>query len=461
MMGKYLYGASVQGIQEFIFETNKLKEVIGASELVKEIEKMAECENCEVLLNAAGNIKILFDDKESAKRLFLTLPKKISQSAYGITVSQAVVEINGDYPKPEDFAELEKRLKSKRNKPHIPLDYKLSITDKAPKTAKSAYEKDKDDGYIDMASKQKREAARRVKSENDDFEKIANSKNKIAVIHADGNGLGTIVPEIAKAKLLKEFSQKLDKATKNAYEKASEGIEKIRKVILGGDDLSVVIDADYALKFTRDFLEYFEKETQDLLTKGEFASLGLKKLTACAGIAICNVKYPVYYSYALAEELTAHAKKISKQKNPKTPPSSLMFHNIQSGNFRDIDEIRQRELTVTDEEGNRVEFDFGPYYLNEAPKIDDFLEICNLFMQKDSPKAKFREWLKSLAYSRDYAEITLSRINEMAASKWDGYKKADKVLRELGVSFENPLNAENKTPLFEIIEIVSNTKAVK
>ena len=33
----YYYGASIQGIQGFIFATNKLKEIIGASEIVKNI----------------------------------------------------------------------------------------------------------------------------------------------------------------------------------------------------------------------------------------------------------------------------------------------------------------------------------------------------------------------------------------------------------------------------------------
>ena len=39
MNEKWLYGASVQGIQGYIFQTNKLKAVIGASELVKDLRE--------------------------------------------------------------------------------------------------------------------------------------------------------------------------------------------------------------------------------------------------------------------------------------------------------------------------------------------------------------------------------------------------------------------------------------
>ena len=460
-MSKYLYGASVQGIQEFIFETNKLKEIIGASELVKEIESLVDDVNGEILLNTAGNIRIIFDNKEEAQKLFLNLPKKIAQKAYGITVSEAIVKLDGDYPTENDFFNLENRLKAQRNMAQIPLDFKLSIIKKAQKSAKSAYGVDEDGNLIDKASKQKRNASKKVDANLKDFGDISNSKNKLAIIHADGNGLGMIVPKIAKAKLLKDFSKELDNATKKAYEKAREGIERIRKIILGGDDLSVIIDADYALKFTRDFLKYFEKYTQEFLNKGKFSNLKIPKLTACAGISITNEKYPFYYAYALAEELTSVAKKISKSENVHLPPSSLMFHNIQSGNFQNYEILKKRELMVTDEDGNETYFDFGPYYLNETPKIDDFIEICDYFYDKDSPKSKFREWLKSLSYNKNYAEVTLIRINEMALKKWKKYNEANKILEKLGLNFDKPINEDNKTPIFEIIEIVSNTKAKK
>ncbi len=62
-MTKYLYGASVQGIQGFIFQTDKLKEIAGASELVEQIctRLFAEClgvsdldQDPNALITAAG-----------------------------------------------------------------------------------------------------------------------------------------------------------------------------------------------------------------------------------------------------------------------------------------------------------------------------------------------------------------------------------------------------------------------
>ena len=52
MNEKCLYGASVHGIQGYIFQTNKLKAVIGASELVKDLRET----NFKKELVLAGNV---------------------------------------------------------------------------------------------------------------------------------------------------------------------------------------------------------------------------------------------------------------------------------------------------------------------------------------------------------------------------------------------------------------------
>ncbi len=85
------------------------------------------------------------------------------------------------------------------------------------------------------------------------------ARNKIALLYADGNALGAIVRNLEKDEM-KDFSRKLDKATKDAFKNAYESTRqnlankdsfKIREVICGGDDLVVVCNADIALDFAK------------------------------------------------------------------------------------------------------------------------------------------------------------------------------------------------------------------
>lgn len=125
----------------------------------------------------------------------------------------------------------------------------------------------------------------------------------IAVIHADGNGLGEVFQNFDDHTGLKDnkctprdyigkyrrFSLALDVCTINATGQALENLrqrflaeeeesarkewEKITKsdkfvpvvpLILGGDDLTVISDGQYALKFVYEFLRQFEKETNKI-----------------------------------------------------------------------------------------------------------------------------------------------------------------------------------------------------
>lgn len=444
-MNKYLYGASVQGIQDFIFKTNKLKEIVGASEIIKNISKVFEdnFNSNEILVNAAGNIKAVFVDENECKRAVMEFSKLIQQKAYGITISQAVVVFKDDHTQ-SDINKLEKKLKIQRNKPSIPLDLSLNVMELNPTTGKPKLYKD-----IDKATKQKVDAYKSIEiNENKNLHTISNNKKKLAVIHIDGNGLGQLIPNLKMP--LSEFSKKLDKATEEAFQIAK-GNKNLREIILGGDDVTVICDANDALSFTKEFLENFENETKKFLDD---------KITACAGIAFTNEKYPFHYAINLAEALCGETKKHAKQINQTLAPSSLMFHNIQSSNFQSWNKFVEDELTITNDE-KTINCDFGPYYLSEInkPTIENFINLTESLRLKDSPSSKLRSWLGELYTSDKNAKNFLDRIDNMA----DLNKKYKKSI--LNRNFENlhpdlklnNLITQNKTPVYDILQILSVT----
>lgn len=214
-MLKYLYGASIQGIQEFIFKTNKLAQIVGASQILKSIhddfEQSYRVNNLEIYLNAAGNIRVVLSDKNELEKIVKEFPKKVMQKAYGISISQAVIEINSDITK-DELKLLDDKLKASRNKATIPLDIRLSIMDFVRNTARAPVLNEKKINgaeKIDKGSLQKYE-----KSDKNEISAIKNQKNKIAVIHADGNNIGDLIPTL---KNIPDFSKNLNKATKEAF----------------------------------------------------------------------------------------------------------------------------------------------------------------------------------------------------------------------------------------------------
>lgn len=500
-MAQYLYGASIQGIQEYIFTTNDLQEIIGASEIIDSLgqkfqdkkkddgeifaifdellngkEKLVD----KILLNAAGNFRAIVNGEENLKKIVYNLPKKIMQNAYGITISQATAPYNGDYETASKI--LEQRLKTQRNRPSLPLDMSINFMSLAPKTARAVIEFRSNDA-LDISSIQKREAhtkwfnKQRDKYKNfiemKQFSQISNKKNKLAVIHADGNGLGVLVKnlvEVVKKSndtgAITRFSEALDGATKDAFTnakkktKASLGKDRlhIKELILSGDDMAAVCDADIALEFTKNFIEEFE-----ILTDKSKSAIE-QKLTMCAGIVYCNEKFPFHYAIGLAEELCAAAKKHSKNKYVKDQekdiaPSCLMFHNIQSSNFQNWDKFIKDELTIKD-----IRCDFGPYYLgdtsksNSEPKVENFINLVKIYGDENSPKGKLREWIKELGINDKLAKSMLDRINEMLENKG----KFDNAFKNLypELKCENLIlkkDGVQKTPIYDMLQILSAT----
>ncbi|MCF0185824.1 MAG: CRISPR-associated protein [Bacteroidaceae bacterium] len=459
-MTKYLYGAAVQGIQGFIFQTNELKDIVGASELVETIcskdglfEKYGKYANS--ILRAAGNIKHIFDSVEDCQNAVLNFPKDVMAAAPGITISQAVVKLedNTDFAAAVD--ELEKRLRAQRNRPMPSTTLGLMGIKRSNKTGLPAKEI-KGADYLDAAIVAKREkgdvrglcqkafVSEREEKEERRFvtydevayniEDITEKNDWIAIIHADGNGLGQVVQKVGKDKdKFKEFSTKLDQATKtaavNAYGNKVKGLRvadkpiPVRPIVLGGDDFTVVCRADFAIEYVTEFMKEFELQTRSLLGKmlkeNQVFDKGEDKLTACAGVAFIKSSYPFYYGYELAEELCSQAKKDAKDYNKDFAPSCLMFHKVQDSFVEDWKEIEKRELTPA--EG--LSFIYGPYYIGNEhgnkPSVDDLLKNVKLLDSKEgnAVKSHLRQWMSELHEGEDKAHQKAVRVSKLLSNK--------------------------------------------
>jgi hypothetical protein len=154
----------------------------------------------------------------------------------------------------------------------------------------------------------------------------------IAVIHADGNGVGQIFTDFAAraargqeggalsldrhAELLKRFTDELEVAAETALGIAVRTVtagqdarDTILAVVIGGDDVTVVCHARFALGLAREFTLAFEELTAAQPTVRAIADANL---TAAAGIAYVKPHHPFSAAYALAEELSVSAKRFKQ-----------------------------------------------------------------------------------------------------------------------------------------------------
>jgi hypothetical protein len=491
-MTKYLYGASVQGIQGFIFQTNKLKEIVGASQIVDNIKQVFEdfignikTEN--LILNAAGNIKYLFyeHEKPTLEKVVLEFPKYVTNYAPDITISQAVVEIKGELK--DEIAKLERKLKAQRNKVQIPVDIGFMGLERARRTGGVGVKYDEgeviDRGTIAKTSEQLKTLSLykkfrpevNEKKTTKDINKLTGRQDAswIAIIHADGNGLGNLMQNMNNAlesddeiqEVYSGFSRQLETATQEAARKAfnevvegkeaeNNGIYSFRPVVLGGDDLTVIIRADLAYDFTKVFLKEFEIATkthfEKLYQKFEDKLKMLKDgLTACAGIAYIKDSYPFHYGVNLAEELTKKAKQLSKSKevqgNNSLPPSSLAFYKVQSSFTERLQDMIKRTHSI-----NREEKLFaGPYLTGKkingyrtTDELDDLLIILDERYTNEKSKgiSKIRQWISELHKDKAKAKFLMDRIKEVNS----GFYK--------DLSLESERNAE-KTLLSDLIDL--------
>ena len=496
-MAKYLYGASVQGIQDFIFMTNKLREIVGASEIVKEIcdDMFFEVSGIDrdsdnLILAAAGNIKCIFEENQREKLEIVVkyFPKMVMEYAPGITISQAVIKFERETS--QALKELEIALKVQRNISSMPLETGYMALNRARKTGGIYFKNGDEESTVKKSDKSDQigmfkdlSGFNEIKSGELSFEMnhITDTGNNkwLAVVHADGNGLGNIIQNIGNRltdeNKFHKFSQAIDSSTKAAlqiafkevilkdkgeYEKGKKSESyryPIRPVLIGGDDVTLIIRADLALDFTTLFLKKFEEISKIKFAEFNFSELNYG-LSACAGIAYIKESYPLHYALHLAEDLTKDAKKMVKKEGmPKSggnrsqmPLSSIAFHKVQDSFVENLEQMKKRTKFA---EASKIDYDYGPYLIQKSesnpniPYIGELNEKLKVLdchkTDKSKGVSKLRQLVTESFNSRDKMDFMKNRMKTVNEKFLNKLSESD-IIRE-----------GNKSILLDLIQIHS------
>jgi hypothetical protein len=413
------------GNQRFIFATNKLRENVGASQLIWMIGETARNAaavrpGCRVIMATSGKATIVAPDRATAEVIVAEVTRKAVTESPGIDVHGAITSFEPARERLRDALERIRRdHESLRCDVPSPATRFLRLpcvadcsTSGLPAAApdrrfhgipgrpghdlRSAVSQAKwiaaDEGIERLAKAAGDVPVMRSVSELDDLQN--QGLDWLAVIHADGNGLGQLLVDFDRiveryspgsswdihADLRDRFSQALDTCATNAFAaavraawgrwqaraKRGGGLGKLPLVplVLGGDDLTVICGGEFAVQFAADFLVEFERETRGGVV-GELSALRpgatAPGLTACAGVAVIKPHFPFHAAYELAEELIASAKRV-KRLVADRPCSAIDYHVLYDSSDASLERIR---AALTVDEG-RTFLTARPYVVSEG-----------------------------------------------------------------------------------------------
>jgi hypothetical protein len=378
------------GKQEFLFSSGKRRESVGASQLIVDVpgwarELVAEPDGTiddddpvEILLAAAGTFLALCKDSASARGIVAAVTRRALSEAAGLGVTGVVGEpfqwnsgAASDAIRAAFALMADARVAVAPPAVRFPV---LPVTALCPSSALPAAAMVRVGKSIELRSAVSagkwraaehawgrlaedsglskddvRQAIQRLDGDED------GSPARVAIVHADGDGLGAIIanlgthllhaddptPDSTFAAAYRAFSDGLDTASKNAFRAAVRAIATasgrtpdVLPLVLGGDDLTFIADAAIAPTLTRTYLTTFVElaaRISGVADPVRRINGGDPRLGVSAGIVIVPPHFPFAAGYRLTEALVTDIAKQAKTavldvKGDRVPCVSLAAH---------------------------------------------------------------------------------------------------------------------------------------
>jgi len=503
------------GIQSYIFASTKLKENIGASELVgrvfkcflpqvlkyefgennvltdweteRAIENWALSKTAEIIYVGGGNAYVAYQSVDDYKKATGAFLRKVYSKTATIGIASAYVEtdFNGDYAC--QHKRLMKKLSQVKDEINRPIAAgnqpitKTSLLSGLPVTCVLNGELLSEDQYL------KREVNT---SGLDEFDSLKRGRTSfLAVLHIDGNNMGkhiekymqsdnewsTAVPKI------REMSYRISKLYEQAYEAARQTFcefynrsEKYRsddnqppliKLIGDGDDITCVITGLWGISFAAELLREIEAHSkqENLYPFKNWSTTEKPNVSACAGVVLFHSHYPFSEAYKMAEECCKNAKSYTRDAKKYTEGvvgSFIDFHIHHGGTITALKAFRREQYSVDDKPTiyrpycviNRdVAEPNATEQLAQYPNFCDFDTLMYDWTQQSSENPWPRSRLKALRDAIASEEEEVKKVIDWCNAR--GFTLPENSDKPIDAP---DLECENKphkyAPLFDVLE---------
>ena len=495
-IGEFAYMFEAKGIQRYIFHSGKLRDVVGASDLVAglarsdtkdEIGKFTA--GMSFSRRAGGAFCVHADTCETLAVLRTKWRFHVMTTLPGLEFADAIER--GDGPIQAMRACFKAMGGIRHNGLADALPLGRPVTKVAQLTGMPVVRTDHDDDLDLVASVQRGNAKGDRVGDNflaarngfkfprrlDDDDVGDGGDNpafpfkgedkRIAVIHADLSGLGQMFRNMGKSyneaeenlALAGEIEAAIAAAVKSVsmiitVECDEDGVLPARPILMGGDDITLIIRADLAIRYVTALLVAIEWECAPIgLMEGQPA------LSACAGVAIVGKGTPFLTAYKLANSMCDHAKSAAKGDGLVKVggrdgyPSAFSFHVYQ----HTAKERYDTHVAVAEVDADGAPFSANPYFVGaripeNGAQARQLISIAAALANMESGHNRVREIKSLLAGNAAQAGSAWSRWQEWAKRRDPQGMKP--LTDALGIN-ETASLPESPTALYDAMTLVA------
>ena len=264
----------------------------------------------------------------------------------------------------------------------------------------------------------------------------------LAVIHADGNGLGDSARGLTDEKLGAFHHTNrvlvrcaLAKAIDNQCHEAGSKVASLGLLMLGGDDILVVCRASVALSFVVDLCK--ELDRQQTARDASF------RLTLGIGIAIARPTLPFHRLHSLVEALAASAKR--KYRGLQEKVSVVDWAVYTESWAQDPEKVRVRDW-ISGQQPDLCVLSRRPVVAlgSSLDTLEGLLEAAAHLSQ--APRSQARFLVDQLPRGRSLAELAFAELSPAARQAFEkvGVKEVWTELEAKGIF---------TTPILDLIEV--------